>query len=238
VSILPPAGAVRAAGLAELERPQRAIRSSGKLIKIDGYAQGWQGPYCAMHGTRAASSLLRVDEPCRARAWRCRQPRLLAQEPALLFRRCEARDTSGHCACAFPAAASVSGGQPEALARDEARQHRPPELRLLLSPGLSERLVHRSTDEWSSSNSGVSLVTRGALPFRAKQQRLTLSRAWFLGEEQGRVEAALLDRSRFARDWGTTGRWCWSRLRTKAFHGGSDGRKGQTGMRSPAAHSE
>jgi hypothetical protein len=40
-------------------------------------------------------------------------------------------------------------------ARDDALQRRLPELRLL-SPELSERLLRRSTDTWSSSNSGVS----------------------------------------------------------------------------------
>jgi len=40
---------------------------------------------------------------------------------------------------------------------DDIQQHRPPELRPLLSPELSERLPCRSTDEWSSSVSTVSI---------------------------------------------------------------------------------
>lgn len=33
----------RRGGLVVIERPQRGIRSSGKLIKVVGYAQAWQG---------------------------------------------------------------------------------------------------------------------------------------------------------------------------------------------------
>ena len=47
------------------------------------------------------------------------------------------------------------------LAADDARQRRPHELRLLLPPGLSERLARRIMDEWSSSNSIVSRPTTG-----------------------------------------------------------------------------
>src|SRR5438067_10535152 len=41
----------------------RGSRSSGQFTTTIRFAQGWQGPYCAVHGPRAASSLLRVDEP-------------------------------------------------------------------------------------------------------------------------------------------------------------------------------
>jgi hypothetical protein len=47
--------------------------------------------------------------------------------------------------------ASVSVKTAETAELDEARQPRPAELSLLLSPGQSERLAHRSADEWSSS---------------------------------------------------------------------------------------
>src|SRR5947209_5608940 len=52
--------------------------------------------------------------------------------------------------CCFARGPSVSAATEFALALDEARQPISPELRRLLSPGLSERRVRRSTDEWSS----------------------------------------------------------------------------------------
>jgi hypothetical protein len=60
----------------------------------------------------------------------------------------------------------MSWGQTSEL--DDARQHRPPELRLLLSPGLSERLVRQSTDEWSSSNPAVSAAFTETLASETK----------------------------------------------------------------------
>jgi hypothetical protein len=59
--------------------------------------------------------------------------------------------------------------EPQAVAQDDARQRRPHELRLLLSPGLSERLARRSTDEWSSSKPGTRSVRCEMLTWIAKQ---------------------------------------------------------------------
>src|ERR1035437_267358 len=55
----------------------------------------------------------------------------------------------------FPGRCGSLQRQAGAPAADDPRQHGPPELRLLLSPGSSERLARRCTDEWSSSVTGA-----------------------------------------------------------------------------------
>ena len=57
------------------------------------------------------------------------------------------------------------------LAWDDARQHGLSTLRLLLSPGLSERLVRGSTYEWSSSFALVCSAVARTLAKCAMQQR-------------------------------------------------------------------
>lgn len=48
---------------------------------------------------------------------------------------------------------------------DDARQRRPPEVRLLLSPARSERIARRSIDEWSSSRAKApGLVATASVP--------------------------------------------------------------------------
>jgi hypothetical protein len=59
----------------------------------------------------------------------------------------------------------------DAAAQDDTRQHGLSTLRLLLSPGRSERLVRRSTDEWSSSKAVVSAEAASTLALLAEEAR-------------------------------------------------------------------
>jgi hypothetical protein len=70
----------------------------------------------------------------------------------------------------IPTRAGVSRQTPDTAALDEPRQRRPPVLRLLLSPGLSDRLACRSADEWSSSNSGVSEWTTDTRVYGGREE--------------------------------------------------------------------
>src|ERR1700730_906983 len=51
---------------------------------------------------------------------------------------------------------------------DDVRQRRSPQLRLLISPGLSERLACRSRDEWSSSEAGARGLPAETVAFLAQ----------------------------------------------------------------------
>ena len=77
--------------------------------------------------------------------------------------------------CSLPQRAGVSIGEPDVPALDDARQRRPP-LRLLLSPGLSECLARRSTDQWSSSKGGMrappAITSASARPHKAEGRRV------------------------------------------------------------------
>ena len=59
-------------------------------------------------------------------------------------------------------------------AADDPRQHKPSELRLLLSPGLSERVARRGADEWASSRLVASRRV-GRAPALARNAEVTTS---------------------------------------------------------------
>ena len=64
----------------------------------------------------------------------------------------------------------------ETLAKDEPRQPCLTYLRLLLSPGRSERLARGSTDEWSSS-AAITSLKRGPAPPLGRIRKSGLSAA-------------------------------------------------------------
>src|ERR1039458_1391417 len=112
-------------------------------------------------GQEAQEEALTWTRPAPARKRCCRrQSRRLGtrSHPSPARTSAGRRSTLAARACFGNKAVAPDDTPPVTPSRD-ARQRRAPELRLLLSPGLSERLARRSTDEWSSSKGGTSSST-------------------------------------------------------------------------------
>jgi hypothetical protein len=71
--------------------------------------------------------------------------------------------------------AAASPGKRRTAAWDDLRHRGPTDLRRLLSPGLSERLARRSTDEWASSIALVTVVGAQMPAKRAKHKRASMA---------------------------------------------------------------